>query len=435
MKRTQKLFTLDRAGKYLFAIIWSFFIFMTITNTISNDIQHYDYLMWDISDWFINYEGGFVRRGLPGQILLEFYRIHPYNVRLLILIINIVSSLLLLIIICRMFNRKGWSNAILPLGGCFLWIFMDIWARKDMLLLIITYFIFSHYKKYEEQRNVCSLICFILLSIINILIHEASFFFTIPIMMVYSTTALYNRQQQRITINTFLKQFLPFVPAVITMTLVCLFKGDRQLPKTIWHSWFEVFQAYPDSAHTMSELQQKIGDGVGALSWKTIETMKFHLRVNSVGGLPTDDYIYMAVSIILWIWMMLGNYYVVTRLNTVYFRKEPMAQHTELEISNTLLTQFLFMLPMFTILSCDFGRTIPYWIFTSLMAVYFFGKLDIKTLDKITYCLQKPFSHPLLNNKLVYCFLVMSIPIVRYWTAAGCLQVEIICKIAHHIID
>ena len=45
----------------------------------------YDSMM--LSDWFINYEGGFVRRGLIGEIFLELFRIVPYS------IINIIIAI------------------------------------------------------------------------------------------------------------------------------------------------------------------------------------------------------------------------------------------------------------------------------------------------------------------------------------------------------
>ena len=74
------------------------------------------------------------------------------------------------------------------------------------------------------------------------------------------------------------------------------------------------------------------------------------------------------------------------------------AQQTDLEISNTLIIQFLFMIPMFTVLSCDFGRTIPYWVFSSLMAVACFGKLDLNFLRKFKIELQFSVSDIDLNN-------------------------------------
>jgi hypothetical protein len=38
------------------------------------------YETFGISDWLINYQGGFLRRGLAGEVLWRLYQLHPYNV-------------------------------------------------------------------------------------------------------------------------------------------------------------------------------------------------------------------------------------------------------------------------------------------------------------------------------------------------------------------
>lgn len=87
------------------------------------------------------------------------------------------------------------------------------------------------------------------------------------------------------------------------------------------------------------------------------------------------------------------------------------------------------MIPMFTVLSCDFGRTIPYWVFSSLMAVACFGKLDLNFLSQISTHLQRPFKHPFLRSKLAYSLLVLSVPLVNCWTPTRCLQIQLLDKI------
>ncbi|MDY6271459.1 MAG: hypothetical protein SPL43_08755 [Prevotella sp.] len=72
-----------------------------------------------ISEWLINYHGGFVRRGLLGQGLFLLYQLHPFNLRFALLTISVLTSFLFLILIVRIFIRRGWIMAILPLGCCF----------------------------------------------------------------------------------------------------------------------------------------------------------------------------------------------------------------------------------------------------------------------------------------------------------------------------
>lgn len=433
MAGTECLQTGDRKAKYLFAAIWIIMSVTAIMHSVTYNMVVCHYRSWGISDWLINYEGGFVRRGLTGQLLLELYRLHPYNVKTAILLITVVSSLWLLIVVCRMFRRKGWSYAILPLGCCFFYGFMELWVRKDMLLLLIAYYIFSSYRKYSSGHNTRHLLLFVVLSSLILLIHEAAFFFTIPILMTYSLAAM-SKECGSVRISVMIRRFMPFLPALLTMASVCLFKGSSTIPDVIWQSWYEVFRAYPESNVPLSELCSDIGQGVVSLSWTTLDTMLFHLNVNCFGYFSANRYVILSAGILLWLWMLLGNYYIVSRLNTISFRKDATALHTETETGNTLLVQCLFMMPLLTVLSCDFGRTIPYWVLSSLMAVGCLGKLDIKALDNLTERLQKPFARLPLGSKMAYCIMVMSVPMVDNYSPVGCLQIRILGKIASFFI-
>lgn len=93
---------------------------------------------WQVTEWLINYQGGFVRRGLAGELLLRFYYcwgIEPYYV---ILTMCFILYLGLVIFFYRAFRRAGLPLFLLPfvffLGGPVL---NDFWARKDVFLVWI----------------------------------------------------------------------------------------------------------------------------------------------------------------------------------------------------------------------------------------------------------------------------------------------------------
>ena len=44
---------------------------------------------WTTSEWMINYQGGFVRRGLMGEILFNLHKISNIPIRYLVLLRNI----------------------------------------------------------------------------------------------------------------------------------------------------------------------------------------------------------------------------------------------------------------------------------------------------------------------------------------------------------
>ena len=84
-------------------------------------------------------------------------------------------------------------------------------------------------------------------------------------------------------------------------------------------------------------------------------------------------------------------------------------------MSNVLLVQFIAMVPMFTVLSCDWGRTIPYWLLSSLFYYHIFKDEKIGSmyhLTKVSQKIQNHISHnPILRNKYTYLLLVLLSPV------------------------
>lgn len=73
------------AEKAVTALLFAVICFVALHSFI----YPFDYVRYEVSDWLINYQGGFVRRGLIGELLLQFEHIRPYNVRHAILGIEI----------------------------------------------------------------------------------------------------------------------------------------------------------------------------------------------------------------------------------------------------------------------------------------------------------------------------------------------------------
>lgn len=109
----------ESVGRKAFLLVWLMLIVCSLVHSVYNDFYYLNYREWGISEWLINYQGGFVRRGLLGQVLFLLYQLHPFNLRFALLTISVLTSFLFLILIVRIFIRRGWSMAILLLGCCF----------------------------------------------------------------------------------------------------------------------------------------------------------------------------------------------------------------------------------------------------------------------------------------------------------------------------
>lgn len=370
-------------------------------------VYHYDeyiYRSWEISDWMINYEGGFVRRGLCGEILYLFYSWHPYPMRDVILIINITVFVIFLWLVIRLFLKEGWSFVILFstffLGPVLLDCF---WIRRDYLALLVTWGIFYFYYRYTHQRNWLFLFLMQVLSIFTLLLHEASFFFTFPVLFVHFYFKAYQKSYS--VRKSLCIAILLLVPALLVMCLVCVCKGDQFIANAIWTSWKPCMESFP-----LGDDVTEIGEGVKALVWDTTETFKKHMEINYL------NHFYKSIpSFPVTILNFAFIYYLLTRMNTVNLRWNVLRAFDRIQLSNILLLQFVFMLPLFTVLSCDFGRTIPYWTFSTLFAFHFFKddkRIFPKFLSRFSQLIQDSLDQlKWLVNPWIYTFILFSLPI------------------------
>lgn len=432
----------ENAGRYIFILLWLCYIAASIIRNLHYSISDLTYVNCGVSDWLINYQAGFVRRGLPGQVLYMIYQAHPFDVPQAVLAIVAVTSVLLVALMVRIFIKKGWSAAILPLGCCFFFIFLSTSQRKDSLLLLLTYCIFAVYKRYLHSRRLGTWLIFFALSTVMLLSHEASFFFCFPILAVYAYR--YNVSHHEATTGAgtsmkarLAKTLMPMAPVALVMGAVCVCKGNMPTAVAIWHSWSDAFAQFPDGIHNYAYTLGNIGDNVEALSWKLLSTARLHLTVNLFGVLEVADGPWNILIGLPGLVVLFGfTYYLVTRLNTVKIGKYKMAGDTAMEISNTLLLQFVFMLPMFTILSCDYGRTIPYWVLSTLMAVACFGRLEITALDKLSGKIQHKLQRPVYKSAWFYTLIVVFTPLTSMYAPIpqNVLQYKALEAVVQHLI-
>ena len=364
-----------------------------------------DYSTFDISDWLINYEGGFIRRGIMGQILWEFEQINLYDVRIAITIICFATSIVILVLTYRIFKEEGWSILIIPTGFIFGFTIFGLGGRRDLISLMLTYLIFFFFKKVNTHtgKKVLWWVLFYFISVLQILIHEASFFYTFPILILFLFQK--NRNNQLELRTNCMACLIQFMPIIVTMAIVCFFKGDQKTAEIIWNSWNNIFANYPYQGDTTI-----IGAGVDALSWGTQETFINHLRAGYIG---VNSPSFLRIPIV--IFNLFAAYFLVSRINTIdmgIFRKKQM---DNVFMSNIVLVQFVAMIPMFTVLSCDWGRTIPYWLLTSLFFYHIFRNDKIEIMHYLTNTSQmiqyNISSISILRNKYTYILLVLLSPI------------------------
>ncbi|MDR1789183.1 MAG: hypothetical protein LBR12_02305, partial [Opitutaceae bacterium] len=139
-----------------------------------------------MSEWLINYQGGFVRRGLWGELLFFLHRRAGVDPALVIHFIVLVSVCTLVCVVVRMFYKNGYSCFLLPfvfmLGGLWApaWTLME--GRRDALMLTLAAAAFWFYGKWLKNNSFGSVIAIWMIGCFAILSHEPSFFIVFPFM-------------------------------------------------------------------------------------------------------------------------------------------------------------------------------------------------------------------------------------------------------------
>lgn len=395
-------------------LLFSWFVFLlfflatclnSFTAIVRRDFLHLNYTSWEISEWLINYEGGFVRRGVIGQILWTLEQWFPFDVRVALMGVCIIASSFMLWGIVRLFRKEGWALILIPTGFCLGYTLFSLWGRRDFISLMLTYSIFLIFKQLiSHPKSWARWAAFYALSAFQLLMHEAAFFYTFPILMLYSYCQ--SRDSRSSVCRSALRCLVQFLPILAVMAAVCLFKGDEHVAQAIWDSWTPIIGNYQDDV-------QHQGYGLVAMTWDVKWTFAGHFTSAFVGDVSPA-----AWRIALVLLNLLGVYYLTTRLNGVnmgIYKPKPM---NHVLMSNVVLVQLVALLPMFTVLSCDWGRTLPYCVISSMFFYHLFKDQPVHFVPALTRAsntIQAYISkNRILSSPYTYILLVLLAPVPNY---------------------
>ena len=114
---------------FLFAI---FFLFQKYDNKVE----------WTISEWLINYQGGFTRRGLLGEIVFQLSKIFSITVREMIFVLQVGAYLLYYTLLYK-FIKDVNKNLLLvfaifsPLFILYPIAEVEVLARKELFIFCV----------------------------------------------------------------------------------------------------------------------------------------------------------------------------------------------------------------------------------------------------------------------------------------------------------
>lgn len=312
-----------------------FYTVILIVSLIYNSV--YTFQFYDFSDLFINYQDGFIRRGLLGEGLLWVYSqgLNPIYVAYAM---SLVAYGVIVLFMVHHFLKREYAVGLLLvsflLGG--VGIFGLAFFRRDFLILCLFLLIVRLWKHLPFRMW---LVYGNVLAMIAILSHEVFAFWALPLLLMM--THLRTRH--------WLKALAGWAPSILVF-LLCLYKSGNIMQYHLIRKSTEVFLEYPNV--------------IDFLSFEKEYVMKFHLHYNfldSTHHIP--NVIGSVVSILLAI-------YISTMANVVYRTSTVKNSQENLCYSALFLGLLICLLPMLTILSTDYTRTLMYASLSSYIVIF-----------------------------------------------------------------
>jgi len=211
--------------------------------------------IYGITEWMINYQGGFLRRGLPGEVLLFFGRQTGFDIGWTVVIFCLLLYGTYILIMAR--SSRGylpaWAIWSAPLLGYP--VYSGDIIRKDVLLLLLLIALLRSITRLRHgllrQASIG------VISSLALLSHELFFFFGLPVSLVADAMLCFNNFKEKKLADKLLYWATGWAPAVATSFLVFWFKGNASQAFAILDSWSSLNPAG-------KQIENRLP---GALSW------------------------------------------------------------------------------------------------------------------------------------------------------------------------
>ena len=351
-----------------------------------------------IAEWLINYEGGFVRRGLVGEVLLMVCQHTSFPIVRLVFSLYWLGAALLSLVLVRMFLCRGWSMFILPFPVC-LFVFGGyrfMIARRDAWMLLLAYCTFSLLNSYLRDRQKIKFLVLNLLLILGVLIHEAFFFYVVLLSMtcIIMTEIKEYKKWYKVVFVSLAK----WVPFLLVLGALAIYSGSEDVVVSVKASWSLLGEGeIVKGKNPIDFLGVSLDDAIFSTfrySWLSY--------ARGIPVLPLNLYILIAV------------YYLVTRLNTINLGAFKLRNVDSVQLSNVLLVQITFLLPMMLFLFADFARALSYWTISSLMAGYWLKERSVfpRFVNRISIFFQERIDQQRwLSNPWTYLVILLTLPV------------------------
>jgi len=304
-------------------ITYFFYIFVTIVIYLNFHLNEFPN-KYVYTDWLINYEGGFVRRGLLGQIIFEISNLFNIEISLIILYFQIISYFLYFLLFFFIFFKikiNFFWFVIIFSPVLFLYPIAELEAlgRKDILVISL-FLIFSLVNYNSLNSLILAFICFFSLST---LIHEITVFYIFHyLFIIYIKNRFIIKQK----FNYF--YFLYILICILSLLYLALYKHNFVVIEEILKSYN--YEDFTDQSGSFSHIKP------------SLESV-FLKTINNISLVPI-------IRIIFLIFLSLFPILFFNKIKEEYVDKY-------FNLKNIILGSILLAIPLY-LLIFDWGRVI-----------------------------------------------------------------------------
>jgi hypothetical protein len=314
---------MTRSRSPIIAILGLLVVWQTINQLPYSLHPHQD--SWGLTDWLVNYEGGFVRRGLGGSALLWLNGFTGLPAHYLAIAISLAAYGGLAWWI--MTRATGHFSPVLLMSCLFLGFpaMQGTVVRKDCLLLLL---LIASARVLVVDRSASMRWTLInLTASAGVLLHETFGFIALPALACYPHSAIRESIPERIAY---------LMPSFICLVLVVVCHGDSSTALAIHESWMALWKsACPP--HTNLDVPFST---IASIGWSVSEGTELTKGILQTG-------LYQPAA-----WAIVAITSIFLTLRFVRSDKPP----EELErVGGLVVLQFGCVLPLF-LLGIDYGR-------------------------------------------------------------------------------
>jgi hypothetical protein len=297
---------------------------------------------FQLTEWLIDYSGGFVRRGLTGSLIKIISEMTGMRANWVAILWSGICYLLLAVWLLRRSTKTFPVILILSCVVIGFPAYQDCILRKDCLGLLLLLGCLK-----AEDSRMARPVAFTVINLLAgtaILCHEAFLFYSLPALVLFT-----RRDGLPISISQILRRSLALLPASLCFAIASIFHGTPTVAKAVNDSWLPLWRVIDPTNISVGTPSAAIE----ALGWTSEKGL-------SIAGYMLTSGFYQPLA-----WAMV---FAVSFALMVLFtdRDSAPALETKTRVTAIMLAQLVFISPLF-ILGFDYGRWLFLWVVSSMM--------------------------------------------------------------------